>query len=271
MAQQARRRETLLMEQVLKEHPWFEHSRGQVVRIEPEHSIEGGDMLVAGPDTLLVGVSERTGFSGLMQVAESLLSPCADGQEGGGPTAPDAPIRTIIAVDIPKQRSSMHLDTLFTFASPNECVVFEPAILHRRNNVFSLSRKSSGITIRPLPDLKTALEEACGRPFTFIPCGGGDLTRQYREQWTDGANLLALAPGVVIGYERNTHTFKAMADHGYRVMNQFEFVEMCAQTPFNPADHGKLAISFQGHELCRGRGGARCMTLPLRRLGGGVA
>ena len=113
--------------------------------------------------------------------------------------------------------------------------------------------------------MKVGLEEATGQQFTFIKCGGEDRTNQFREQWTDGANVFALAPGIIVGYERNTNTFNTLVDHGYDLMTQFEFIEEFENKEFNPNPDQKIAISFQGHELCRGRGGARCMTMPISR------
>lgn len=255
MAQSARRREGLIMELVINFHPLFREIRQNVVQIPEGHSIEGGDILMARPDTVLIGMSERTTFGGLMSVANQLLH---------------GEVKHVVAVDIPKKRSSMHLDTIFTFANETECVVFDPVINAPSSQVVLLTRSggeesTEQIQLEVLPGLKKALEEITEQSFTFIPCGGKELTNQFREQWTDGANLFALAPGVVVGYERNTHTFREMADNGYRLMNQFEFIEEFTKKRFDPAQEGKLAISFQGHELCRGRGGARCMTMPLRR------
>jgi len=255
MAQSARKREALIMELIVTFHPFFETLQGHVIQIPEGHSIEGGDILMALPDTVLIGMSERTTFGGLMSVANQLLY---------------GKIKHVVAVDIPKKRSSMHLDTIFTFADKTECVVFNPVINSSSSQVVLLTRSggeesAEKIQLDVMPGLKKALEEISGESFTFIPCGGKELTNQFREQWTDGANLFALAPGVVVGYERNTHTFSEMAEHGYRLMNQFEFIEEFTQKKFDPTQEGKLAISFQGHELCRGRGGARCMTLPLRR------
>jgi len=115
-----------------------------------------------------------------------------------------------------------------------------------------------------MPSLHRALEYFLEREMTFIPCGGENRTSQFREQWTDGANMFALAPGIIVGYERNTNTFRELKKHGYRLMNQYEFSEEFEDRVFEPGDQ-KIAIKFMGHELCRGRGGARCMTLPIER------
>lgn len=250
-AREPRQREFLLMETVARFHPDMQIPEDRLIQTSPEDSIEGGDILVASDQVVIIGMSERTSFSGLMQIAEKLL--CRS-------------VRHVVAVDIPKKRSSMHLDTIFTFASEDECVVFPPAITQRTNNVCVLTRHDGRIAIDLKPALKPALEELLERDLRFIPCGGNDLTRQYREQWTDGANLFALAPGIVMGYERNTGTFEELERHGYRIMNQYEFAEAFARLPLPTDGSQKIAIPFQGRELCRGRGGARCMTLPVARV-----
>lgn len=250
-ARTARIRESILMEVLILFHPLFADIRDKTIRIPDEDTIEGGDILIASKDVVLIGMSERTSFSGVMQAGKSILS------KG---------VETVLIVDIPKQRSSMHLDTIFTFASENECVAFPPAIMNRTKNVVALQQKGGELVTTLKDSLKIALEEAMERDFTFIKCGGEDPVQQHREQWSDGANLFALAPGVVVGYERNTKSFETMQEHGYRVMTQFEFIDTFKDSGFNPDPSTKIAISFIGHELCRGRGGARCMTMPISRL-----
>jgi arginine deiminase len=116
-----------------------------------------------------------------------------------------------------------------------------------------------------MSNLQHALEELLGRAFHFVKCGGEDLNSQLREQWTDGANVFALAPGVIVGYERNVHTFEELAKNGYEIMTQYDFINNHQQTSFRADPAQKIAISFIGNELCRGRGGARCMTQPIAR------
>ncbi|NIV13382.1 MAG: hypothetical protein GWN62_19490 [Aliifodinibius sp.] len=248
-AKKARVREAVLMETLIKFHPLFQDIKEKTIKISDQESIEGGDVLVASDKVVLIGMSERTSFSGLMNATEGLL------EQG---------IEHVLAVDIPKQRSSMHLDTIFTFASETECVVFPPAITERSNNVVALRSQNGTIISESKPSLKDALEELLDRNLTFINCGGSQRTNQFREQWTDGANVFAIAPGVIVGYERNTNTFNELKEHGYQLMNQYEFIEEYNNIPFDPTDK-KIAISFLGHELCRGRGGARCMTMPIAR------
>ncbi|SMO50891.1 arginine deiminase family protein [Gracilimonas mengyeensis] len=249
-AKKARLRESLLMETLVQFHPLFDSVRDNAIRISGHQSIEGGDVLVVNKKLVLIGMSERTSFSGLMKGTEGLLK---------------SGVETVLAVDIPKQRSSMHLDTIFTFADRNECIAFPPAIMEQKNNVVALFKDGDSIKTEMRISLQQALEESTGESFNFIKCGGEDRTNQFREQWTDGANVFALAPGIIVGYERNTNTFNTLVDHGYDLMTQFEFVEEYGNKEFSPSNGQKIAISFQGHELCRGRGGARCMTLPISR------
>lgn len=250
----ARQREGLVIKTILHHHPAFHALRDRIIELPPGVTFEGGDLLVASPEVVLIGLSERTSFGGVMAVAEALFS--------------RTPVEHVIMVDVPKKRSYMHLDTVFTFSSPTECVVFPPLFVGDvPGNVFHLRRGDvpGRFVCETRPYLKQTLEELLGRTLTFIPCGGNDILSQHREQWTDGANFFCIAPGVVIGYERNRRTFDIMREHGYRVVAADSFLEFYSESDFA---HGteKVAIKLAGTELSRGRGGPRCMTLPIARL-----
>ena len=249
-ATRTRLRESLMMETLVHFNPLFDSVRDNAIRISGNQSIEGGDVLVESKDLVLIGMSERTSFTGLMKAADGLLN------HG---------VKTVLAVDIPKQRSSMHLDTIFTFASNSECIAFPPAIMEQQDNVVALQKVNGAIQAESRSSLQSALNEFSKNTYDFIKCGGEDRTNQFREQWTDGANAFALAPGVIVGYERNTNTFNTLVDHGYSYMTQFEFIEEYGEKGLDLNQDNKIAVSFQGHELCRGRGGARCMTMPISR------
>ncbi len=251
-ATSARARESIIMHVVLHFHPVFRDLTDQIIDLPPGVTFEGGDLLVASDRLVVIGHSERTSFGGVMSVAKHLLE-----QTG---------IEDVLMVNLPKERACMHLDTVFTFASESECVVFPPIIeLKGLNNVISLSKGSHGHSFATVihEDLLSALDSLLERKITFIPCGGDEALSQRREQWTDGANFFALAPGVVAGYDRNIRTFEEMKKRGYRVVTAEGFLSYHAQSAFEPDE--KLAIKLNGHELSRGRGGPRCMTMPLSR------
>ena len=252
-AKKARFRESIMMSAVVQYHPMYKEVRDRVFHIPAYESVEGGDILAASDKVALIGMSERTSFSGLMRTGEMLL---------------DNGLEHILIVDIPKQRSSMHLDTIFTFSDTDECIAYPPAIIDRTDNVVSLVKENGKIITELKPSLKVALDEAMNRNYRFIPCGGSDPVSQQREQWSDGANVFCLAPGVIIGYERNIHTFKEMEKSGYKIISGKEFIESYKGGTFDIRKAGKMAITFEGHELCRGRGGARCMTQPFSRRAG---
>ena len=252
----ARRPESALVRTVFRHHADFDGAQDRLVELAEDVTFEGGDLLVVDDKTVMIGQSERTSLGGVMEVARRLLA--------------RTPIEHVLMVNLPKERYCMHLDTVFTFADPDTCVVFPPIIEAADHQAFHL--EADGVDdpdgpprfrMRVLPTVRAALEELTARAMTFIACGGEDPVDQRREQWTDGANLFALRPGLVVGYERNRHTFDAMRAHGYHVVDAEHFLDFYDGQAIST--DARIAVKLTGYELSRGRGGPRCMTMPLVR------
>lgn len=251
----ARVRESTLIHILVHHHPLFEDTRGKVIEIPPYVNFEGGDLLVVNEEVVLIGHSERTSLGGAMAVADALLQRTS--------------VKHVLMVNLPKERYCMHLDTVFTFADETECVVFTPIMEKNHDNVFHLTRADNPssdrhcFSIEIWPNLREPLEALTGKEFAFIQCGGDELIYQKREQWTDGANQFALAPGMIIGYERNKLTNNALKDHGYHIVDVESFLDYHDSDSIPTGQ--KIALQLTAPELSRGRGGPRCMTMPLRR------
>ncbi len=262
MATEARRRESLLSKYVFENHPhfrdtpvWVDFMASQLERPMSKKlpTIEGGDVLVARRDLLLIGITERTNRSGVESLIRSLK-------------AADAGVKTVIIVDIPRQRSFMHLDTIFTIINRNECLIYPPVILPKGGQAATVTMvdltKKRSLAYSPQKSLLGALKK---RRLDFEPifCGGATAVDQQREQWTDGANAFALAPGIILLYERNVRTAEELARHGYTIA--YEDDVLLGRTEIETWTDKKYALQIAGNELSRARGGPRCMTMPLVR------
>lgn len=209
-------------------------------------SIEGGDVLVLREDLLLLGLSERTSASGIDALASRLFE--------------RSPVTDLLIVLLPRHRSSIHLDMIFTALDRELCCVFPPFFVGpTRLPVLHLS--GSREEVREMPNLFTALA-AVDFPLEPVYCGGDRRTMQEREQWGSACNMFAVAPGIVVAYDRNDHTLAALErEAGFRIVEAVDF--LTGDETVEGED--RAAIVIQGQELVRGGGGPRCMTLPIRR------
>ncbi len=221
----------------------------------PHGTLEGGDVLIFNEGVVVVGLSERTMEPAVDRLVERLRR-----LKG---------LHHLIMVPIPRSRSAMHLDTIFTRTSVTECLVYAPMIMpgHLQTvSVVSIDLRKSSDWGHRMPSLLDALAELDVR-LEPIACGGEvDPIQQAREQWTDGANSFAIRPGLILLYARNAATAMELERHGYQIVSvdEMEFSRQ-GECLFDFEPQRKYAVLVAGGELSRARGGPRCMTMPLVR------
>ncbi|MGE4288744.1 MAG: arginine deiminase family protein [Salinivirgaceae bacterium] len=252
MASQVRDRETRIMEAIFKHHPAFTTQTINPARYHeagPEISIEGGDFLVAREDVLVIGTGMRTSSQGIDFILEQA-------QQRGN-------IKHIIVQELPESPESfIHLDMVFTFLDTNKCMVFEPVILQpNKYQTVHIQLLGDKVKINTVSNLLVCLK-SLGIDMEPVYCGGqADPWTQEREQWHSGANFFALGPGKVIGYERNVYTMDEMNKHGFEIIRARDVINK----KVNLESYEKYVLTIDGSELARGGGGARCMSMPVRR------
>lgn len=233
MREPARRRESMFMEYVIKHHPRFAgHDIPVWLDRNYNNPIEGGDELVLSEEVIAIGVSARTSAKAIEKLAINLFKK-------------QDKVKKVVAIEIPSCRAFMHLDTVFTMVDRNSFTI-HPMIQGPggKMNIYILEKgqDEEHVTISYRTDIQEALKEVLNlTELDLILCGNGDEIAAAREQWNDGSNTLAIAPGVVVTYDRNYVSNQCLREHGIKV------------------------IEIKSSELSRGRGGPRCMSMPLVR------
>ena len=225
-----RSRETIYAKYIFLYHKDYKGTKLFYNR-DNELNIEGGDILVLNKETLIVGVSERTHSGAIEKLAKNMFY------------ENETSLKRILAFTIPKMRTFMHLDTVFTQ------VDFDKFTIHKECydslKIYEVTKDEANfgkLKVKELDDkLEVVLEHYIGKKVTLIPCGGEDSVSAAREQWSDGSNTIAIGPGEVIAYERNDITNKTLQNYGI------------------------IVHTIPSSELSRGRGGPRCMCMPLER------
>jgi arginine deiminase len=232
MAYPARRGETANMSAIYKYHPSFEKQKPKIwfdgsKADKPMPSIEGGDVLVISKDCVLIGLGERTKPQAVEKLANELFKHNA--------------VTKVIAIELPKKRAYMHLDTLMTMIDHDTFCVAFPCADDIRAWQVRPSDSNEQVVVEEIADVFGAIAKELGVNKLKLIHPGGDYFAREREQWTDASNLLAISPGKVIAYECNVNTLAKLKNKGIEV------------------------ITIPGSELGRGRGGSRCMSCPVDR------
>jgi arginine deiminase len=159
----------------------------------------------------------------------------------------------------------MHLDTVFTFTSRNECLIYPPVILPGGGEAATITKADLTKRRVEYSEQKSLLGALKKLGFDLQPiyCGGKRAVDQQREQWTDGANAFTLAPGIILMYERNVRTAEELAEHDYHIIYEDDL--LLGRVELETWTDKKYALQIPGHELSRARGGPRCMAMPLER------
>ena len=225
MRYKVRNRETIYGEYIFNYHPFYSKTPLCYNRYD-KYNIEGGDITNLNAHTLAIGISQRTSKEGIIKLSQNLF---AD---------PSSQIDTIYAIYIPSQRACMHLDTVFTQIDANSFAIY-PGIIPTLK-IYQITKKEPELKEISI-SLKQLLSNICETEVRMISCGGDDMIAAQREQWNDASNTLCIAPGKVIVYDRNEITNSLLKENGIQI------------------------IEIPSYELSRGRGGPRCMSMPLQR------
>ncbi len=256
MANRVRERESMIVEAIFNFHPSLETTTINPIRPmqgypgDAKATLEGGDFLVIRDDVFVIGAGMRTSTQGIDFILETLK-----GYKEGN--------YHVIVQELPsKPESFIHLDMVFTCLDKDSCMVYDPVVYSMsRYKTIHIHIDNGKVKISEEPNILQALKKL-GIDLKPVFCGGQkDQWTQEREQWHSGANFFAFEPGKIIGYERNIHTLEELNRNGFEIIKAVDVIN----DTVNLDAYSKCVVTIAGSELARGGGGARCMTLPVRR------
>ncbi len=250
MANKVRERESVILESIFKFSDLFITGTYLPPETDAGATIEGGDVLIIRDDIFIIGNGVRTSSRGIDLILEMFKSQKKTKVH-------------IIVQELPGTPGSfIHLDMIFTLLDRDSCMVYEPVIYGTKYQTIHIIIDNGKVTkIKEEKNIPQVLA-TLGMDIIPVYCGGkSDVWIQEREQWHSGANFFALAPGKVIGYERNLHTLNEMNKNGYEIISAIDIIS----GKIDHHQYNKLVITLEGSELPRGGGGVRCMTIPLKR------
>lgn len=251
MASPVRARECMILEAIYNLHPMFEAKVVNPTLSYDVHGIgtvEGGDVEIIRDDVVICGMGARTNMHGVEALVEHLK------------TRPG--VKHLIFQELPlTPESFIHLDMVFTMLDVNKCMAYRPVIMNSAFKTFHITIDGQKAVGKEANNLIEALG-SIGIDLEPVFCGNGDDDFAAREQWHSGCNFFCLEPGKFIGYGRNQHTLEALSNAGFSILTAADV----ANNKVNPDNISKCIIAFEGNELSRGGGGARCMTMPVQRM-----